>query len=73
MLSSMLTDTDIANLNLIWKFVTYGHMTRSLLMICVSPPLPQGQPSLCAAALLQSHSYETVPVPVDRYIKMVAT
>ena len=45
--------------------VAYSHMTRPLLMICVHPPLPQGQPSLCAAALLQLHSYETVPVPVD--------
>lgn len=97
-LSSMLTDLDITNLNLIWRFVIKGsatlllelrdsqyyvlcnlamvacsHMTRPLLMICVHPPLPQGQPSLCAAALLQSHSYETVPVPVDWYIKMVAT
>ena len=53
---------------------TYGssHMTRPLLMICVPPLLPQGQPSLCGAALLQwsaeSHLYETAPVPVDKVV-----
>ena len=59
---------------LYYVHVTYGssHMTRPLLMICVPPLLPQGQLSLCGAALLQwsaeSHLYETVPVPVDKAV-----
>ena len=43
-------------------------------MICVSSPLPQGQPSLCGAAVLQwsaeSHFSETFYISC-RYIKIV--